>query len=54
MRKEPLAIAAICFALAALIFVFAKEARRIYAAIFFAMLGVVTVVSAKRGTQRQQ
>ena len=48
MPKMPLAISIICLALAAVIFVFADGARRIYAGLFFAMLGIVTLVSAKR------
>ena len=50
----PLIIAGACFALAAVIFVFADGARRIYAGILFAMLGVVIVANAKRSRRRQQ
>ena len=48
MSKTPLAVGITCLALAA-VFVFADGARRIYAGVFFAMLGVVMVVNAKRG-----
>jgi hypothetical protein len=54
MSKTSLVVAVICFALAALIFVFADGARRVYAGAFFVMLGLVTVVNAKRRTQKQQ
>jgi len=54
MSKTPLVLAVVFFALAALIFVFAAGARRVYAGAFFVMLGVATVVKAKRGTQEQQ
>ena len=49
MRNTPLAVGVTCFALAAAIFVFADGARRIYAGLFFAMLGVVMLLNAKRG-----
>lgn len=48
MRRTPFAVGTICFALAAAILLFADGARRIYAGIFFAMLGVVMFVNAKR------
>ncbi len=48
MPKMPLAIAVVCLALAAVIFVFADGARRIYAGLFFAILGIVTLVNAMR------
>ncbi len=48
MNKTQLYIGVICLALAAVIFVFADGARRIYAGVFFALLGVVTLVNAKR------
>ncbi len=50
MRKTPLVVGVSSLALAALIFVFADGARRIYAGIFFTMLGVVIVVNARRST----
>ena len=49
MNKTQLVVGVVCLVLAAVIFVFADGARRVYAGAFFALLGVVTVVSAKRG-----
>ena len=54
MSKASLAVAVICFALAAVILVFADGFRRVYAGAFFVMLGVVTVLSAKRSARKQQ
>jgi hypothetical protein len=48
MNRTQLVIGAICLVLAAVIFVFAEGARRIYAGSFFALVGVVTLVRAKR------
>ena len=48
MNRRQTVIGAICLVLAAVIFVFAEGARRIYAGSFFALLGVVTLASAMR------
>ena len=53
MRRVPLIIAVVCIVLAVLIFVFAAGARRVYAGVFFALLGVVTGMNAMRGNQRE-
>lgn len=39
MRKLPLALGLICVAIAAVVFVFADGARRIYSGVFFLVLG---------------
>jgi len=49
MNRTQLAIAIVCLALAAVIFVFADGARRVYAGGLFLVLGIVTLVNAKRG-----
>jgi hypothetical protein len=54
MRKTSLLSAVACFAVAAVILVFADGARRVYAGAFFLMLGVVVLVNAKRGMHKQQ
>lgn len=48
MNRTQLVIGVICLGLAAVIFVLAEGARRIYAGSFFALLGVVMLVNAKR------
>ncbi|MGD8700042.1 MAG: hypothetical protein PVJ43_12170 [Gemmatimonadales bacterium] len=52
MNKTLLAIGIVSLALAAVIFVFAEGARRIYSGAFFTIIGVVTVLNAKRGSLR--
>jgi hypothetical protein len=49
MSKTQLAIGVICLALAAVIFVFAEGARRIYSGAFFTVIGVVMLLNAKWG-----
>ena len=48
MKKMPLTLGIACLALAAVIFVFAGGVRRVYSGIFFAVIGVVSVVNAMR------
>ena len=52
MNRTQTIIGGICLVLAAVIFVFAEGARRIYAGSFFALLGVVTLVNARRSGSR--
>jgi hypothetical protein len=52
MSKTQLVIGVICLALAAVIFVFAEGARRIYSGAFFTVLGIVMVLNAKWGALR--
>lgn len=49
MSKTQLVIGVICLALAAVIFVFAEGARRIYSGAFFTVIGVVMLLNAKWG-----
>lgn len=48
MKKLPLIIAVVCFLLAVAVFVFAEGPRAIYSGLFFAMIGVVVLWTAKR------
>jgi hypothetical protein len=52
MNKTQLVIGVVCLALAAVIFVFAEGARRIYSGGFFTIIGVVTLLNAKWGRSR--
>ncbi len=49
MRKLPLVLGLICLAIAAVIFVFAEGARRIYSGVFFLMLAVAILADYWRG-----
>jgi hypothetical protein len=48
VNKVQPTVAVACFALAAVILVFADGARRIYAGGFFVVLGIVMLVNARR------
>jgi hypothetical protein len=48
VRKPYIYLAIACFVLAVVIFVFASGARRIYSGGFFALLGIVNVVAARK------
>lgn len=52
MSKTQLTIGVICLVLAAVIFVFAEGARRIYSGVFFTVIGVVVLLNAKWGRSR--
>ena len=49
MRKLPLVLGLMCVAIAAIVFVFADGARRVYSGIFFLMLGGVMLAESWRG-----
>jgi hypothetical protein len=48
VNRKQLIVGVISLALATVIVIFTDGARRLYAGAFFALLGVVTLVSAKR------
>lgn len=48
MRIFQMIIGILCFVVAALVFVYIEGARRYYSGILFMVLGVVTVVGARR------
>ena len=48
MRKLPLVLAVVSFLLAVIVFVFAEGARSVYSGLFFVVLGVVSLVNARR------
>lgn len=52
MSKTQLVIGVICLALAAVIFVFAEGARRIYSGGFFTVVGAVVLLNARWGRSR--
>jgi len=54
MSKTQLAIGVICLVLAAVIFVFAEGARRIYSGGFFTVIGVVMLLNARWGRSRKR
>jgi hypothetical protein len=48
VRRLPLALAIACLVIAVLVFLLADGARAIYSGVFFVMLGVVALLSARR------
>jgi len=52
MKRLNLILALVSFALAVIIFLFTDGARRWYSSAFFVVLGVVMLVSVKRGQAR--
>jgi len=50
LKKTPLILATICFALAVVIFALADGPRRIYSAIFLVVIGLVMMANARRKT----
>lgn len=48
MRKLPLVLAILSFLGAIIVFVFVDGARSIYSGVFFAVIGVVFLVNARR------
>jgi len=48
MRKLPLVLAMASFVLSLVIFIFAEGARSIYSGAFFALIGVVLLLNARR------
>jgi hypothetical protein len=52
MKKVNVIAAIVCLAVAVVIFVYADGARRIYSGGLFAVLGVVNVIAAMKGSAR--
>lgn len=49
MRIKSILPGIVCLALAVVIFIFAEGNRRFYSGIFFALLGVILAMNARRG-----
>jgi len=52
MRKLPLVLAILSFLVAIIVFIFVDGARSIYSGVFFAVIGVVLLVNARRSERR--
>ena len=48
MRRPPLVLAIVSFLLAIIVAVFSDGIRSIYSALFFVLIGVVSLVNARR------
>ena len=48
MRRLPLVLAILSFLVAIIVFIFVDGARSIYRGVFFAVIGVVLLVNARR------